>query len=368
MDGERQVHGNASFKGNYVVRAAESAARNKEGLVILHSHPRGRGWQGLSSFDLDAEASFAYLVHAMTGLPLMGMTLAGRDQGWSARAWTPEGRFHWLESVRVIDDRLRVTWNDALRPPPPQGASQVRTVSAWGKVVQADIARLRILVVGLGSVGLDVAVRLAASGVENIGIMDFDGVETANLDRLIGATSIDAYLNRSKAELGHSCLCDASTASNPQFDVYETSICEPAGLRNALDYDLIFSCVDRPWPRAVLNMLAYSDLIPVIDGGIAIDPFPEGGMRSATWRTHVIGPGRPCMSCNKQLDLGAVSIDREGLLDDPTYLAGLLPTEVPRRQNVAALSVGVTGGLLAQFISLVAAPGGRGDPGPLQFV
>jgi hypothetical protein len=59
-------------------------------------------------------------------------------------------------------------------------------------------------------------------------------------------------------------------------------------------------------------MLAYADLIPVIDGGIHIDPFPDQGMRNATWRSRVIRPGRPCLSCNKQLNLGLVALDREG--------------------------------------------------------
>lgn len=367
LTGERDVHGNASFSGDYVLRAAGNAARAGEGLVLLHSHPGGKGWQVLNPGDAEAERSYAYLVHRITGLPLTGMTFAGYDGSWSARAWTADGRASACESVRVIDSRLTVTWNDALRPAPRRLETQVRTRSGWGDALHDDIARLRVLVVGSGSVGLDVAVRLAATGIQHIGVMDFDTVEKVNIDRLIGATILDAELYRAKVDVAKRMLESAATAAQIQLDALDMSVCTPDALRHALDFDVIFSCADRPWPRAVLNMLAYADLIPVIDGGINIDPFPDGGMRNATWRSHVIRPGRPCLSCNRQLDLGLVPVDRQGLLDDPTYISGMSPSTRPTRENVASLSVSVTAALLAQFVSLVAGVGGRGEPGPLQY-
>jgi molybdopterin-synthase adenylyltransferase len=132
----------------------------------------------------------------------------------------------------------------------------------------------------------------------------------------------------------------------------------------------IFCCVDRPWPRAVLNCLAYSDLIPVIDGGIAIDTFGDSTMRGATWRTHVITSGRPCMSCNRQLDMGLVALDVQGLLDDPEYIRQMKSDASCQRlgQNVAPLSMNVAAALLSQYVSFSVAPGGFGDPGPLQYV
>lgn len=367
LPGEREVHGNASFTGDYVLRAAGIAARAGEGLIILHSHPAGGGWQILNWGDADAERSYAHLLHCVTGLPLVGMTLAGSDGAWSGRVWSRKGQPLACESVRVVDSRLTVTWNDGLRPPPRPRETQVRTRSGWGDRTHADIARLRVLVVGSGTVGLDLALRLAATGIQHIALMDFDSVEIVNIDRLIGASIADARLHRGKVEVAKRLVEAAATAADPQIEAFDMSICTPNGFRQALDFDVIFSCVDRPWPRAVLNMLAYADLIPVIDGGINIDPFPDDGMRNATWRSHVIRPGRPCLACNRQLDLGLVSVDRQGLLDDPTYISGMRPGGRPTRENVAALSVSVTAALLAQFVSLVAGVGGRGEPGPLQY-
>lgn len=367
LHGERAVHGNASFTGEYVMRVAEIAASTGCGLGIVHSHPGASSWQGMSGFDADAERSYAYLAQELTGLPLVGMTLAGRDGAWSARTWEPTGEPNHAESVRVVGPRLRVSWNDAVRPAYEAQPTQIRTVSGWGTDVQHDLARLRVLVVGLGSVGLDVAIRLAATGVDSIGLMDFDIVEAKNLDRLIGATPTDAWLARRKIDVARRLVLRAATAPGPDVETFDLSVCEDKGFDKALDYDVVFSCVDRPWPRAVLNNLAYSDLIPVVDGGIHIDAFEDGGMRNATWRSHVLRPGRPCLVCNGQLDPSAVAVDREGLLDDPTYIAGS-EVKVPARQNVAALSVNVVAGLLSQFVSLAVAPGGVGEPGPLQYV
>jgi hypothetical protein len=366
--GERSVHGNASFTGDFVLRVANEAATRGEGVALLHSHPRAGGRQGMSGPDADAERSYAHLVHAITGQSLIGMTLAGGDGAWAARVWTEDGTSADCESVRVVGDRLKVTWHDDLRPVPVLHPSQARTVSGWGETTQADLARLRVLVVGVGSVGLDVALRLAATGIEHVAVMDFDTVEIVNLDRLVGANRLDAKLQRSKIEVAARLLRRTATARRSEIAAHDLSICEPSGHDIALDYDVIFSCVDRPWPRAVLNTLAYADLIPVIDGGIGIDPFPDGqGMRSATWRTHVLRPGRPCLACNKQLDLGRVQADRTGALDDPAYIKQAARPLGPTNQNVAALSSSVSAGLLAQFVSLAVAPGGQGDPGPLRY-
>ncbi|MDE0613424.1 MAG: ThiF family adenylyltransferase [bacterium] len=371
MPGDRQVHGNVTVTDQYILRGAEIAKQQGCGLAVLHSHPRGRGWQQMSGPDRDAESDYANPAKAITGHPLVGMTLAGGDLTWSARHWdTGAGRTvdctH-AESVRVVGDRLSVSWNDKLDPPPPRTVRQARTISAWGPLCQADLARRRILVVGAGSVGLDVAVRLAASGVRSLVVMDFDNVEEGNLDRLIGAAPRDARLIRPKIHVARRQMLAAATAADPAIEVSDLSICEPEGLTLALDCDLVFSCVDRPWPRAVLNSLAYTDLIPVIDGGIAIDTRADGSMCNAVWRTHVIRPGRPCMACNRQLELGDVPIDRQGLLEDPRYIADSGLAGTVSGENVATLSASVSAGLLALYTSFSAAPAGRGDPRPLRY-
>ena len=369
--GERYVHGNATVTGEYILRAIAIAQEHCHGVALLHSHPGATQWQRMSSQDRDAESSYANLIRESTNLPLVGMTLATGDGTWSARHWDKGvGRSVDCTSstnVRVISEQLLISWNNDLCPVPAAMDSQLRTISSWGERQQASLARQRIMVVGAGSVGLDVVLRLMASGHSHVTVMDYDMVETHNLDRLIGAKRRDVRLMRSKTHVARREGLAAATAHTPNLLVSDLSICEPAGLKLALDHDLIFCCVDRPWPRAILNSVAYDDLIPVIDGGIAIDTFSTGEMRNATWRSHVIRPGRPCMVCNNQLDQGLVIIDKKGLLDSPAYIQGADPSLIRRSENVSLLSASVSSSMLAQYVSYCVAPGTIGDPGPLQY-
>jgi hypothetical protein len=83
---ERHVHGNASIDSSYLLRAAQIAEDQGAGLALAHSHPLGVGWQGMSPDDIDTERGYAPQAGALTGFPLLGLTIAG-DEAWSARRW-----------------------------------------------------------------------------------------------------------------------------------------------------------------------------------------------------------------------------------------------------------------------------------------
>lgn len=371
LDGEREVHGDASFSSDYFMRAAGIAAETDAGLVFLHSHTRrSRGWQGMSGPDVEAETKYAPRAKAMTQMPLLGMTLGG-DGGWSARFWEKSGpgRYDriWAENVRVVGDRMKLTYHDEQRPPPDFRRALTRTVSAWGPETQADLARLRIGIIGAGSVGSIVAEALARTGIEHLRLIDFDTVKEINLDRLVHARQLDAQLARSKVDTLARGVRASATAAHPRIDALDLTVVEEDGFRAALDCDLLFSCVDRPWPRAVLNLIAYAHLIPVVDGGIRVRT-TGSKILSADWKAHVAAPSRRCMECLGQFDPSLVTADRQGLLDDPSYMAGL-PADHPARanENVFGFSLGAASLEVLQLFSMVTSPSGMADFGAQNY-
>jgi hypothetical protein len=371
LAGDREVHGNVSFSPTYFERAIGLAAARGAGLAFLHAHPGGAGWQGLSRDDREAERGHAGAVFGATGRPFLGLTMAG-DGHLAGRFWERVGPRAYeqrsCETVRVVGDALRLFFDDRLRPAPQIHETQIRTVSAWGPESQAVLARLRVGVVGTGNVGSIVAEILARTGVEDIRLIDFDSIELVNLDRTLGASRRDVRLARSKVETVARSIRRSTHSPRIRIDAIESSVVEDDGFRAVLDCDIIFSCVDRPWPRAVMNLIAYAHEIPVIDGGIIVRTRAGRRMLGADWRAHVAGPGRRCLECLGQYDPGLVSADREGYFDRPSYLAGLPPDHpIRRNENVFIFGVAAASLEALQLLSLVIAPAGISNVGAQMY-
>lgn len=363
-DGERILHGGASFMPSYVERVLNTALKKNLGVAFLHNHFTP-GWQRMSRDDVVAERRLAPRIYAATGLPLVGLTM-GTDCALSARFWPRVKRKkferRWCETVRIVGEDFNVTFMEKLVPQPAFKETLKRTYSAWGAEKQSLLARLHCGVVGAGSVGAVIAEGLVRMGIKTVSLIDFDKIKEHNLDRLLYATGKD--IGRLKVEVAAETLLKHATADNVDIRPYPYSLTCEDGLKAALDCDILFSCVDRPWPRQVLNMLAYAHQIPVVDGGVRVSLTPLSSLRSADWRAHVALPGRPCLECLGQFDPADVSMEREGLLDDPSYIEGLRDDHfIHRNENVFPFAMNAAGLMLLQFLSLIVKPSGLSNTG-----
>ena len=334
-NGDRVLHGNVRFTSDYMARAIMTARERQMGLAFLHSHP-GTGWQDLSSPDIIVERDVLAYPTAVTKLPLVGLTIGG-DGYWSARVWQREGRTFsrtWCDKIRIVGaEQYEVHFGRYASIASPRRNVLRRTFDTWGRSGQETLSRLHVGIVGLGSVGGQVAEAVARLGVEAITMIDPDIVEEHNLDRLLNASARDA--GKRKVDVAGKAVRRHSTAPSVDVITVADSVHRRRAYESILGCDVIFSCVDRPLGRDVLNFVAISHLIPVIDGGIAVQINPATDtIFSAHWRAQLVTPYHRCMRCSEQYSTGAVMAELDGSLGDPEYIRNL-----PDQSNVHGANV-----------------------------
>ena len=362
--GDRNLHGNASFEPAYLTRAIRIACDRGAGLAFMHNHLSG-GWQDMSVPDVIAERDRISPAARATGLPLVGLTL-GTDNSWSGRFWFWNGDTftrRWCDKVRVVGRRIRVTfksrdvgiWRPRLR----------RTVDTWGKDCQRDISGLRFGIVGVGSVGCVIAEALVRMGVEHITVIDPDRVAAHNLDRLIYATKRD--IGRLKVDLVANFARQSATAENVTIVPCPAPIQSGRAFAAALDCDVLFSAVDRPLPKDLLNHVAFAHCIPVISGGVFIDNKPDGTLGQAAWSVTTVGPTYRCLRCDRQYTSSDVVLEVDGSLDNPAYIRQLTELhQEPRNQNVFPFSANLATSMVIEMLRLVIADSWWPDRGGRQ--
>ena len=339
------------------------------GIALLHGHPHS-GWQGMSADGTVAERDrLAGAVAGRTGLPLLGLT-RGTDGAWSGRFWLRDAprsyRKRPVRSVRVVGTEIGITYHPD-EPPVSVGDNQAATLSVWGWPAQERLVRTRIGIVGLGSVGSLVAEALSRIGLRNLTYIDFDRIEVRNLDRTVGASPDD--IGRQKVDVAANHTRRNATASSLDLQIVPHDARTPEGLAAMLDCDALVCCVDQWIPRHLLNTMAYSHLIPVVDGGIFASVRPDGRPQHVTWRIHTIGPGHACMVCLGALRLSDVGLERTGQIDSPDYVAGLSEEDraAIARRNVFPFSMSVAAHEVLQLIGLVAGLPKIGGTGPQKY-
>ncbi len=117
---------------------------------------------------------------------------------------------------------------------------------------QKKLKNSSALVIGTGGLGSPVALYLAAAGIGRIGLVDYDVVDSSNLQRQVihGTASI----GKLKVESAKDKLLDL----NPdiQIDIYNEPYTSENALRIAKDYDIILDGTDNFPTRYLTNDVA----------------------------------------------------------------------------------------------------------------
>ena len=149
---------------------------------------------------------------------------------------------------------------------------------------QLKLKRARVLTIGTGGQGAPLGLYLAAAGVGHLGLVDFDVVDSSNLQRQVTFTTAD--VGKPKSEAAKARL----SALNPAIEIvsYETRLTSDNALELFRDYDIIVDGTDNFPTRFLVN-----------DACVLLGkPNVYGSIFRFEGQATVFGyPGGPCYRC-----------------------------------------------------------------------
>ncbi|EHM46981.1 molybdopterin-synthase adenylyltransferase MoeB [Yokenella regensburgei] len=154
---------------------------------------------------------------------------------------------------------------------------------------QEALKAARVLVVGLGGLGCAAAQYLAASGVGEMTLLDFDTVSLSNLQRQ--TLHSDATLGEPKVDSARASL--ARINPHVQLHTINALLDDDALAAQIAAHSLVLDCTDNVAIRNQLNAHCFRHRIPLVSGA-AIRM--EGQISVFTWQ-----PGDACYRCLSRL-------------------------------------------------------------------
>ncbi len=153
-----------------------------------------------------------------------------------------------------------------------------------GMTGQKKLKAASVLLIGTGGLGSPLAMYLAAAGVGRLGLVDFDVVDSSNLQRQVIHSTRN--VGRPKLESAKDYILGINP--NVQVDTYETRFTSENAFEIARDYDLIIDGTDNFPTRYLVNDVSVLLGKPNVYGSI----FRFEGQASVFWAEK-----GPCYRC-----------------------------------------------------------------------
>lgn len=191
---------------------------------------------------------------------------------------------------------------------------------------QSKLASSRVLVVGAGAIGNEVAKNLALVGVGHIEVCDMDHIEHSNLARCVFFSETDEGSNKA------SVLAQKLTVLNPEVvSVGHPIAVQRLGVGYLRDFDVVIGALDNREARLWVNQACRKWGVEWIDAAIE-------GLRGIV---RVFGPTGPCYACTlSEADYAQLSHRQScALLAPEDILEGKTPTNATTAAIVAGIEV-----------------------------
>lgn len=333
-------------------------------VVKVHSHPTGCEWFSTTD-DIAEQETFGSVfgwLNADAPLASLIMLPDGRLVG---RAVQESGEGAPLDGIRIVGDDFvfQQYGNGQQEEALPEHARRV--VQTFGENTYRLLRRLRIGVVGASGTGSIVIEQLARNCVGELVEVDPDKVEDKNLNRIINSTASDAADGIDKTAVQERAIAAMNLGTS--VEPFNRDLLDREVLEALSTCDLLFGCMDSVEGRHVLNKLASTYVIPLIDVGVRIDADGNGGIDSVWLAVHTMLPGGSSLLSRRvysQEDLHAAFLKRT----DPTAYeqqrkAGYVKGVMVDRPAVISINMEAAGAAVNEFLARLhpyrAVPNGR---------
>jgi len=122
-----------------------------------------------------------------------------------------------------------------------------------GGIGQKKISQAKVLVIGAGGLGSPAIYYLAAAGVGNLGIVDFDNVDYSNLQRQILHTEDRVGIPKVES----AAMTVKALNKDVNVTIYNTMINKDNVMDIVKDYDIILDGTDNFPTRFLINDACY---------------------------------------------------------------------------------------------------------------
>lgn len=304
------------WKTEDVLPIMNKAMNQHMAIMRIHSHPGG--WPHFSKFDLATDEEF--FGSLMKGwceddLPHLSaiMLPGGKILG---RVYYANGSVQDLDSALIVGERLRMTLyeDEQSEDVPPEEA--LRNIQAFGEGTYNTFKRLRIGVVGCSGTGCHIIEQLARLQVGELVLVDPDGIEARNLNRLIGTKKDDigklktVFYKNYVEQMG----IGVDVLSFPE-NLYQSD-----SARRALSTcDVIFGCVDSSSGRLLMNQISTFYLIPYVDIGVGLEADGRGNVSYIGAQMDYLIPGKSSLRSRKFISNDDAAAELEKLFNPEMY-------------------------------------------------
>jgi proteasome lid subunit RPN8/RPN11 len=248
------------WPGAYLEKAIDLAEADDLTIVLIHSHPGG-----LFAFsradDVSDQAVLPSLFQAFG--KLHGTAIMTPDGAVRARLYDSNLVQSPVDLVSVAGHDLLFWWDSDARI-----GQKTRRPIAFTSGMTTELKRLSAAVIGVSGTGSVSGEQIARMGFGHVPLIDFDKVETRNLNRILNSKLIDAENLRLKVEMFAEAV--AAYRGDGVASPVPSSILTREAVLAASQCDVLFCCVDTLQARQIADLISSAFMIPMFDVGVAI--------------------------------------------------------------------------------------------------